>query len=136
MYLTCYVWLLLYIARIFSSGCMSAPVDGTIAHITNRHTYRTKTTVAAYRVWHYTDCRKGVSILGLHSPFLYFFGHTLHAETSAALTTFPHPYLPHPHVCPLPSSSPSSFSSNTDFRTVGHSLLYKFDINIATLRAD
>ena len=54
-------------------------------------------------MWHYTDCRREVSILGLHLPFLYFFDHTLHTETSAALTPYPHPYLyPHPHIHPHP----------------------------------
>ena len=82
---------------------MSAPENGTIAH-NNKQTYiKTKTILAACRVWHYTPCSREVSILGLHLPFLYFFGHTLHAETSAALTPYPHPYLyPHPHIHPYP----------------------------------
>ena len=41
-------------ARILSSGCMSAPENGTIAH-NNKQTYiKTKTILLAKRVWQFT----------------------------------------------------------------------------------
>ena len=118
-------------ARILSSGCMSAPENGTIAH-NNRQTYiKTKD---------YSPCKKSVAI---YNPYVSWLSqlmdsivsweiavvfcplcilrlvlrwHSILILTSSSSST------PWPSCLSSSfSSSPSSFISHTDFRTDWHS---------------